>query len=96
MKPTIKALEQRIEEHAENFGPNDYLLIRNYYHRDIVYLVDTSAPPFLAEFSRIDIKYLCKGFMGYYSFGTIDLGITEAKECGCKVGEYLCITFHIK
>lgn len=75
------------------FGPNDYHLVRNEYHSDIVYLVDTSAPPFLALFTHIDIKYLCKGFMGYYCFGVITLGTSEAKECGCKEGEYLCITF---
>lgn len=93
MKPTLKALEERIANHAQAFGPNNYHLITNLYNEDIVYLVDVEAPYFMRIFTHIDIKYLCKGFEGRYGFEVIHICGSEALECKCKEGDYLCIVF---
>jgi hypothetical protein len=93
MKPTLKALEERIANHARTFGSNNYHLIENLYHEDIVYLVDVEAPYFMSMFTHVDLKFLCKGFEGHYGFEVIHVVSSEAAQCNCKEGDYLCIVF---
>lgn len=96
MKPTFKALARRIAEYEKIYGSNDYHLICKSCGGEIIYLVDVSAPSTMALFTHNDVKYLCKGFMGYFCFEVIWLNASEAKECGCEEGDYLCISFIVK